>query len=328
MAHRAEGIGRKAVKLADSVFNTALLLAILLLLSLGFYALWDSDQVYSEASAERYGKYCPEGEYGRLSFGELVAINPEVVAWLTVYGTHIDYPVTQGPDNMKYVNTDAEGAYSLSGCIFLDSGCSSDFSDFSSILYGHHMEKEALFGEIGLFDGKSYFDARRYGKLYYGGEWHGLEFFAFLKADAYDGSVFRTGIEGREEGEAYLGKLLSMAVNTRGVQVDADDRIVLLSTCSPGPTNGRDILVGKLTDKVHADPFAEGLSDEGGAVPMVDRLGSAWSALPLWAKAALVAALAALLLAIAWAVRRRRSRKRSGECGDSPRTPGDGDGAI
>jgi sortase B len=290
--------------------DTAVLIAILLLLTAGGYAIWDSAQVHVEASAERYEKYKPAEEGEGLSFGELQAINPEVIAWLTVYGTHIDYPVAQGPDNMKYVNTDAEGGYSLSGAIFLDSRCSRDFTDFSSILYGHHMEKEALFGEIGLFADRSYFDARRYGKLYYDGRWHGLEFFAFVHADAYDGTVFRAGIEGEGEREAYLGKLLSMASLTRDIGVTISERIVLLSTCSPSSTNGRDILVGRLTDKAYADPF---IGDRDGGSPQrptPDRVYGIWSSLPAWAKASIIAALAALLLAAAWAVRRKRREHR------------------
>ncbi|MCG4817374.1 class B sortase, partial [Collinsella aerofaciens] len=76
---------------------------------------------------------------GGLSFEQLKELNPEVFGWLTVYGTNIDYPVTQGKDNWKYVNTNALGEYSLSGAIFLDYTNRKDFQDFNSILYGHHM---------------------------------------------------------------------------------------------------------------------------------------------------------------------------------------------
>ena len=38
---------------------------------------------------------------------ELLAINPDVCGWINVYGTKIDYPVVQGPDNRKYLSTSA-----------------------------------------------------------------------------------------------------------------------------------------------------------------------------------------------------------------------------
>jgi SrtB family sortase len=66
----------------------------------------------------------------------------DLVGFLTVEGTNIDYPVMQGIDNSHYLNTDPFGAYSLSGSIFLDSRSSPDFSDEYSVIYGHHMDYE------------------------------------------------------------------------------------------------------------------------------------------------------------------------------------------
>ena len=172
MSVTAKQIGKRAVRIANSIVNFIVLITILLAVAFGCYALWDSDQVYNAADAARYEIYKPRAEDGGRSFGELQALNPEVFCWLTVYGTHIDYPVAQGDSNMKYVNTNAEGNYSLSGSIFLDCGNRNDFSDFNSILFGHHMEKQTMFGEIGLFSDKDYFDARPTGNLYYGGKDH------------------------------------------------------------------------------------------------------------------------------------------------------------
>ena len=55
------------------------------------YTLWDDRQIYQSADMENYETWRPE-EDDDLSFRELQAINPEVIGWLTVYGTKIDYP--------------------------------------------------------------------------------------------------------------------------------------------------------------------------------------------------------------------------------------------
>ena len=89
-------------------------------------------------------------------------------------------------DNDKYVNTDAEGKYSLAGSIFLDYRNQKDFTDFNSILYGHHMADHAMFGDLADFKNRTFFDAHPSGNLYYGGSNHKVDFFAFLEADAYD----------------------------------------------------------------------------------------------------------------------------------------------
>ena len=253
---KAMAIGKKAIGAASGMVNYAVLLIIVTLIAFAGYALWDSQQLHRAADKAQYAVYKPTANDEGKSFRELQEINDEVIGWLTVHGTNIDYPITQGDDNMKYVNTSAEGKYSLSGAIFLDYRNSAGFTDFNSILYGHHMAKKVMFGEIGEFSDISVFESRRYGNIYAGGRDHGLEFFAFLHVDAYDSQVFMANVP-REDGEAYLRGLIEKAVHYRDIGVTADDRIVLLSTCSADSTNGRDILVARLTDEKHEETEGE-----------------------------------------------------------------------
>ena len=112
----------------------------MLLILYGVYAFWDTRQVYDAASAQKYETYKPKKD-DSMSFEQLQAQNSEVIGWLHVYGTKIDYPFTQAEDNSKYVNTDVMGEYALSGSLFLDCMNAPDFSNFNNIIYGHHMEK-------------------------------------------------------------------------------------------------------------------------------------------------------------------------------------------
>jgi len=257
---KAEAIGRKAIRVAKSIINNTVLVVFVLMIAFAGYALWDSKQLHKSAGKSVYEVYKPTAANGGKTFKELQVINDEVIGWLTVYGTNIDYPVTQAPNNEKYVNTNAEGRYSLSGAIFLDANNSKDFSDFNSIIYGHHMAKKVMFGEIGEFSDRNVFDANKYGNLYFDGKDHGLEFFAFVHADAYDHSIFSPNRK-EDARQTYLFNLLAKSMYLRDVGVSIDDRIVLLSTCSADSTNGRDILVAKLTDEVFEDP-ALGAGDE------------------------------------------------------------------
>ena len=254
MKAKADKIGRTTVKSVNIIINFTVLTIILLLLAFAGYALWDSDQIYQAADKSRYAVYKPTIEDEGKSFKELQSINPEIIAWLSIYGTNVDYPVTQGKDNMKYVNTSAEGRYSLSGAIFLDSDNNRHFTDFGSLLYGHHMEKKAMFGQIGEFSDREMFDSRQYGNLYFDGKDHGLEFFAFVHTDAYDRKFFNANVR-EENRQEFLDYLLSKAKYKRDVKITTEDNIILLSTCSSSSTNGRDILVAKITDETYEDPF-------------------------------------------------------------------------
>ena len=278
---KAEEIGRRTIKIVNSIVDTMVLVSVLLLSAFAGYALWDSEQIYHAADKSQYAIYKPTTANEGKSFKELQAINAEVIAWLNVYGTNIDYPVTQGDDNMKYVNTNVEGLYSLSGAIFLDYNNSKDFSDFNSILFGHHMEKKMMFGEIGSFADRNMFETHQYGYLYFDEEEHGIEFFAFMHTDAYDGAIFSSNVKG-EGRQIYLDELLLKSMYSRDIGVTIEDRIVLLSTCSSSSTNGRDILIGRITDEVFEDPFIDNNTDDGKEQLSEDDLGGFIKDILLW----------------------------------------------
>lgn len=247
-------LGRNGIRLLDGIINLMVLFLILIMVAFGCYAIWDSQQLYQETEEEHYEQYKPIAG-NDLSFEQLQKLNPDVFGWLTVYGTNIDYPLVQGEDNETYVNTSVTGESLLSGSIFLDYRNQKDFSDFNSIIYGHHMDKKVMFGEIGEFAEEAYFKEHQYGNLYFGGQDYGLEFYAFLIIDAYDSSVYSPAVEGEANRQSYLENLIAKSMCIRKNEVNTADHLVLLSTCSSDITNGRYILVGKLSETVYEDPF-------------------------------------------------------------------------
>ena len=133
-------------------FVAAILATVMLLY--GGYALWDTAMLYQGAFASgNLMKYKPSVSVDEddASLEELLAINPDVRGWLTIDGTHVDYPIVQGEDDMEYVNKDVYGEFSLSGTAFLDSENTSDFSDCYNLLFGHHMANGAMFGDVARF---------------------------------------------------------------------------------------------------------------------------------------------------------------------------------
>lgn len=140
----------RLVRCFSNLIDRIAVILLLLLCAYGIYGMWDTNQLLSSAQSSNLQQYKPEAD-DTLSFQELKEINDEVIAWLTVYGTKIDYPVTQADNDQKYVNTSVLGKYSLAGSIFLSSENAADFSDFNSIIYGHHMDKEAMFGGLDKF---------------------------------------------------------------------------------------------------------------------------------------------------------------------------------
>lgn len=248
--------GKKTVFLIDSAIDKIILAIVLFMLAISAYAIWDSTNVYNQADAANYQAYKPDHSDQLPSYEDLVKMNPDVFGWLDVYGTKIDYPLVQGPDDQKYLSLDPTGKYSYGGAIFLDSKAQKDFSDFASFVYGHHMENDVMFGSLDHFTDKDFFDSHEYGDIYYGGTHHGLVFFAVVQVpDAFESPLYVSPIKANQA-ENYMSLINDSAEYVRdGVDVSPDDHIVMLSTCHSTESNGRMALVAKITDQTYANPF-------------------------------------------------------------------------
>ncbi len=83
-----------------------------------------------------------------IDFERLQKRNPDIVAWIHIPDTTIDYPVVQGSDNTYYLNHTAAGRENSSGAIFLDAGCDTAFTGNNYIIYGHNMRTKKMFGGL------------------------------------------------------------------------------------------------------------------------------------------------------------------------------------
>lgn len=221
----------------DHIVNFIALSLILAAMFLSGYMLWDSHQVYQTADAKNYEAYIPT-EKSTKSFEELQKINPDVIGWIRVNDTNINYPLVQTDNDDTYMNTDAEGNYSLSGAIFLHCANKPDFSDFDNIIYGHHMEKHMMFGDIGEFTKEQYFNEHPYGNLFFDGKDHGIEFYALMQVDAYNETIFNVCLDTPEAKQEYLQEIENNVLYKRDMNITEDDHLVLLTTCTSDMTNG------------------------------------------------------------------------------------------
>ena len=81
--------------------------------------------------------FCSTDSVNFIDWDYLRSINSDVVAWVSVNGTNIDYPVVQSDDNYEYVNKNFWGGYSFAGCPFLDYRSSADGEH--ALVYGHNL---------------------------------------------------------------------------------------------------------------------------------------------------------------------------------------------
>ena len=95
-----------------------------------------------------------------IDFDALAQTNPEIVGWIYVPGTNINYPVVQTNNNSKYLNTLFDGTSNASGAIFLDSDDTAPgMVDQQTTIYGHHMNDGSMFNVISDTTDQTTFDS-------------------------------------------------------------------------------------------------------------------------------------------------------------------------
>ena len=234
----------------DRVLTVLVLLAALLILLISVYSLIDNYRQYQAAKDPTLSAYKPvTDEGGAQILTEEKRITENQVAWLTISDTTIDYPVMQGEDNYEYLNKNPYGEFSLAGSIFLDCRSNPDFTDDYSLIHGHHMEHDSMFGALDDFRERSFFDAHKTGQLITADAVYEIHLFAVSDADGGDEIIFRP--EGRTTSEI-LAFLSEHALIYE--PVGEDRRLLCLATCYGDDLLDRMIVVGTLTPISETDP--------------------------------------------------------------------------
>ena len=222
------------------------LLAAALILYSG-YVLYDNYQIENQAFSGAWDvlKYKPQLMEDGVSLSQpatLTEINSDYRAWLTLYGTNVDYPVMQGPDDTYYASHDVYGMSSLTGAIYLSAGNSADLTDSYNLIYGHHMDNSAMFGGLDDYLEPVYYSTHREGIFVTPAGVFNLRAFAVVSTDAYLDDVYETG-PGRTVAE--ISRFLNAPDARSTVHIfdrsalEGAEKIVALSTCADATTNGR-----------------------------------------------------------------------------------------
>lgn len=221
---------------------------VLIMLLYGGYSLWNTIMIYRGAfSSNDLLKYQPTGDGpNSITLGELMKLNKDVVGWIKIFDTHISYPVVQGKDNQEYLNKDVFGEFSFSGSIFLDYRNACDFTDSYSIIYGHHMEYGAMFGDVVEFKNDDYFQEHKTGALFLLDDTYKITLFACVETQEFNNKIYNPIVQGKDNLDTLLKYIKDEAVQYRDIPLNHDDKIIGLSTCAEAGTNERVVLFGRL----------------------------------------------------------------------------------
>ncbi len=203
---------------------------------------------YTEKDPNPKKDKCPV----KVDFDKLRKVNPDVIGWIYIPKTDIDYPIVQGKDNSYYLHRTYKKENNFAGSIFLDSNCRKDFYSANSVVYGHNMRNGSMFGML-----KKYYDTKYNEKADYKKRnivWivtptREKEYTIFAAREinvSKDMDVYTIDFGTVEEYQEYLENAVKKSLYNTKVPVSTNNFILTLSTCTSTTETGRFIIQCKL----------------------------------------------------------------------------------
>ncbi|MCD8130849.1 MAG: class B sortase [Lachnospiraceae bacterium] len=200
----------------------------------------DEETAEEEAVSYTYTVTHPDFEY-------LTSINGDVIGWIQIPGTAVNYPIVQGTDNEYYLTHLYTGDANSSGAIFLDAGTELGFQDRNAIIFGHNMKNGGMFAALNSYSSWSYYNLHPY-ILVTGldGTIMVYDIFSVYSLDAsVEGNVsavYLHGFGADKVFEEYLEQVKGRSFYDTGIQVTKEDYIITLSTCQNANSSVRTIV--------------------------------------------------------------------------------------
>lgn len=252
-------------KIRSQRIYMVILIVLILIFSVSLFLLvriswqyWSANNSYEKVQA-KYNQVKPvpilTPEEGRtefpmnddipqVDFVPLKEENDEVIAWIRVDGTEINYPVVQGNDNEFYLSHLYNKKYNISGSIFGDYRNGISFDSDNLVLYGHNMRNGSMFGSLKKYKDPTYLETNKYIWLITPKATYQYEVFAAYEFDSLkDQYIFNFSSD--ESFQMYLDNVKQRTVLSSSLEVTTDDHILTLSTCTEDVSVKRFVVVAK-----------------------------------------------------------------------------------
>lgn len=230
-----------------------LLIGIMLISSYFIYKSRKEDKIQEniyeeiiEVAKEKENKEENE-EQQEINMQELYNVNNDIVGWLKIDNTNINYPVMQTKNTPNYyLRRNFYKEYSQWGTPFLSENCDIQSSD-NLIIYGHHINNSKMFGELEHYKKEEYYKNHKYIKFYTMNEKKEYEIIAVFKTVAYTGFKYYqySDFNNEREFETFVNKCRELSFYNIEKNINYGEKLITLSTCEYSQKNGRLVVIAK-----------------------------------------------------------------------------------
>ncbi len=181
-------------------------------------------------------------------YAALYEMNSDIVGWMKIDGTKVNYPVMQTPDSIDYyLHRNFQKQDSAQGALYAREVCDINAPSDNITIYGHNMRDGSMFACLSNYQKQSYWedhDTIIFDTL---SERHTYRIFAVFKttASAGEGFAYHQFVDAADEEEfnAFVATCKELAFFDTGLTPVYGDKMITLSTCEYTQTNGRFVVV-------------------------------------------------------------------------------------
>lgn len=183
-------------------------------------------------------------------YAPLYLENPDLVGWIQIEGTVINYPVMQTPNDPDYyLKRDFDGDYSDWGCVYVEEFCDVFTPSDNVTIYGHHMYDGSMFTALTYYNDRDFLEAHPHIIFNTLLERHTYEIIAVFTTTASLGEGFRynafVNAANEREFDEYIRQCKNLSLYRISSTAEYGDKLITLSTCEYTQVNGRFVVVAK-----------------------------------------------------------------------------------
>ena len=202
-----------------------------------------NDDLYNDLRNVYY-----DDENREINLDELRKINKDIIGWIRIDNTPVDYPVLESE---SYLYKNYKGEYSRYGSIFTDNSSKLEENPQNIILHGHHMNNGSMFASICNFSDLTFYKSNpifEFDTIYEKAKWKIISVFK-TNTDPEQGEVFNYLVANfgtkKDSFLEYIYQVRLRSIIDIPVDVNEEDKIVTLSTCSYELKDFRTVVVAR-----------------------------------------------------------------------------------
>lgn len=206
-----------------------------------------NENQFTDILEKEEGSLSSENTY---NLENIAKINSDVIGWIKIDGTNIDYPIMQNGN--YYLHKNIYKNYSNHGTPYLAEYCNLRASD-NLIIFGHHMKDNTMFSELVNYKNYSFYKKHKYIYFYTLKDGQTIkntyEIAIAFKTIAYSDNGFKyydyTNFYDEDEFNSFVGECRNLEFYNTSIDLKYTDKLITLSTCEYSQKNGRMVIVAK-----------------------------------------------------------------------------------